>query len=396
MNLLLLLPAALANGQTTHMWISHEAVEQLPEGALRDLLEVPEHMAALENGTMFPDGGYAVDHPYGETAHWEPFQDLFRDWIIESFEGPLDPEAGKYVAFYLGLASHGMADQVFDALYMERSKQQDAEAGWASGESLDTSSDIVWAWTTGPQVPPSSWFPPVLVSLFEEAGVEVEEDTLQAGQERLGMAIDLVGVLGEDEAGVQIHREYFPWGCGNMTNRMVPGGPHSEAEIVAAYWLALWAKLEGEQPPLALISSFPKDGGMSHEVSAERVESRLSLIFNRSLLKSEAKTLGFALRSEDEVPVLEPWLFYRDDSHVLHLVPDSDWAENSDFILQVDAGLVATDGRVLDVDSNIAFSTRPFVDPTASGCGCATTGAQHRRLPWALLFLATLFRRRDD
>ena len=123
----LLVGAALANGQTTHMWISHEALEVLPEGDLKSFLEKPEHVAALENGTMFPDGGYAVGHPYGETAHWEPFQGLYRDWILDNFDGPLDPQAGEYVAFYLGMASHGMADQVFDALYMERSKQKDAE-----------------------------------------------------------------------------------------------------------------------------------------------------------------------------------------------------------------------------------------------------------------------------
>ena len=66
--------AALANGQDTHVWITRDALRHLPEGELKDLLADPANEAALVHGSMFPDGGYAVDHDYGETAHWEPFQ----------------------------------------------------------------------------------------------------------------------------------------------------------------------------------------------------------------------------------------------------------------------------------------------------------------------------------
>ena len=113
--LLLLSGTALANGQTTHLWITETARTHLPAGELADLLTGQSDV--LRVGTMFPDGGYAIGHGYGEVAHWEPFQGLLRDWILDNFDDPTGTDAAPYVAFYLGLASHGMADQVFDSMY---------------------------------------------------------------------------------------------------------------------------------------------------------------------------------------------------------------------------------------------------------------------------------------
>ena len=390
----LLVGAALANGQTTHMWISHEALEVLPEGDLKSFLEKPEHLAALENGTMFPDGGYAVGHPYGETAHWEPFQGLYRDWILDNFDGPLDPQAGEYVAFYLGMASHGMADQVFDALYMERSKQKDAEYGWSTGESLDTSSDIVWAWETGAQVPPEPWIPPVMRELFAEVGIEIDDETLALGQERLGLAIDFVGVTGQIESGVETHRGHFPWACNHMTDRTIPGGPYSEAEIIANYWTALWEELEGEELPLEVLASFPAEGGRGHHLASGEVESRLSVVFNRSLMRSEIETASTLLEGDAPLPTLDRWLFYRDHSHVLHFEPDSDWTENTDYVLTIDQGLEATDGRILPADWVLNFSTKPFEDPLnqTESCSCSSSSGGHGF--WGWLAVLALWRRR--
>ncbi|MBK9649614.1 MAG: hypothetical protein IPO67_31430 [Deltaproteobacteria bacterium] len=68
---------ALANGQTTHSWISVHALAHLPPGDLHDLLTREDLAPYLLNGTMFPDGGYAVGDDYGERAHWEPFQSAY-------------------------------------------------------------------------------------------------------------------------------------------------------------------------------------------------------------------------------------------------------------------------------------------------------------------------------
>ena len=91
----------LANGQTTHLWITDTAITHVQSEPLFALLSA--HPDPLRAGTMFPDGGYAIGHEYGEIAHWEPFQDRFRDWITDTFDDPSSPEAAPHVAFYLGL-----------------------------------------------------------------------------------------------------------------------------------------------------------------------------------------------------------------------------------------------------------------------------------------------------
>ena len=116
---------ALANGQTTHIWITLHALEHLPEGELKELLTAEANRDALVSGSMFPDGGYAVNDGYGETAHWEPFQLTLLDWIRANQAAPYTDEGERYVAFLLGLSSHGMADQTFDAMYVPKAQQED-------------------------------------------------------------------------------------------------------------------------------------------------------------------------------------------------------------------------------------------------------------------------------
>ena len=84
----LLFRTALANGQTSHVWITEQAVPLVTDPELAELLTRDDLRVALVSGTMFPDGGYAVDHPYGEEAHWEPFQTAYLEWIRDTYGGP--------------------------------------------------------------------------------------------------------------------------------------------------------------------------------------------------------------------------------------------------------------------------------------------------------------------
>ena len=142
-SLALLASWAHANGQGSHLWISQQAVGLLPAGELRDLLSDEALQPILMNGSMFPDGGYAAADDYGEMAHWEPFQDTYLAWIRQQFSPPWTDEARQHMAFYLGMASHGMADQVYDSLFVERAQVEDAQSDWAN-ESMDEATDVVF------------------------------------------------------------------------------------------------------------------------------------------------------------------------------------------------------------------------------------------------------------
>jgi hypothetical protein len=394
--LLSLSTPAQANGQTTHLWITETACTHLPAGELADLLS--SHSNALRVGTMFPDGGYAVGHGYGEEAHWEPFQERFRDWILENHDDLSSDEAAPYVAFYLGLASHGMADQVFDSMYMERSRVYDAEDGWSvETDTLDTSQDIVFASLTGGQVVSEFTLPEILPSLFADAGIEVEMSTLESGQAWLEIAVDGVSTTSQDEELVSMHTEAFPWGCTHLLDEAVPGAPPMEAEIVARYWQALWAELNGEDVSLEIIGQFPEDGGMGHMATAEDVEARLSVVFNKGLYEGAVSPMVFHVESGGENIPLGLDLFYRNYSHVVNISATDGWEEEAWHTLTIGDDIEATDARRFEEEFTLEFSTLPAADEAIGGaeaCGCGTAGGAGGRLLWAAGILGLIWRRR--
>ena len=390
---LLAAPPAHANGQTTHLWISETAIDHLETEALHTLLVT--HRDSMRMGTMFPDGGYAIGHEYGEHAHWEPFQDRYRDWILSAFDGPDDPDAGAHIAFYLGLASHGMADQVFDSMYMERSRIYDAEFGWAdASQSLDTSQDVVFADLTQAQTAPPSDLPLILPELFAEAGIDVDMQTLEDGQGWLTIAVDGVAGMSEVSTLVDAHMEAFPWGCSHLLDETVPGSPPFEARVVAAYWESLWADLNAQPRPLAVIGSWPDQGAEGYPTGAEDVEARLSVVFNRSLTVDAVTPESFRVRAADAAVPTLPDLFYGDDSHVVNVAPEAGWVADAVHEFTID-GLTATDGRRLDAPHVQTFNTGAAADggvrATADGCECSARRGPSG--PWLVVLPLLLARR---
>ncbi|MCB9761145.1 MAG: Ig-like domain-containing protein [Alphaproteobacteria bacterium] len=399
--LLALAPVALANGQTTHAWITAHALAHLPEGELRDLLTDEALQPMLYNGAMFPDGGYAVDDDYGELAHWEPFQTAYRDWILEHHPPPFTDTGAQHVAFLMGLASHGMADQTFDAMFMQLSRQYDAEAGWAEGDSLDEASDVVYASILGPWEPPEPWFPGELfVQLYaDDFGHSVTVGQMEDGQDLLGAAIAFVGLASEYPASVDRYTAQFPWAAEHIADGDMPGSPPCEGAIVARYWQQLWDTLNGTatlDPPL--MATVPEDGGMGHEQRFDTGESRVHLVFKRGLSRDTVNTDTITVAAADGTPhPVEVELFYGQDSHVVNLHPLEDWAPDTDYVVTVHPGIVSFDGLSLGTQT-MTFSTTPPPDPPDDTPPDDEPGGRCSAAPgagwWALLGVLGLARRR--
>jgi len=355
---LLLLSVALGNGQTTHVWITRHALEHLPQGELKQVLVDNERQ--LLNGSMFPDGGYAFSphHPYAETAHWEPFQDLYRDWITLEHGPPFDAEGEQHAAFLMGMASHGMADQVFDSLYMERSKVYDAEQGWASGASMDEATDVWWAHLTQPQQPPERWVPSeVFTELYAQVGIEATAEDMENGQLLLGAAIDLVGFFSSNDEMLARYEADYPWATQHLLDSVdVPGAPRCEGYLIALYWQDLWSRLNGQWGPLQVVDTLPQPGTSGLETDADTVESRLSIVFARGL--GEVGPEHFSVTAEGRELAVDVWLFYGGDSHVVHLLPQQDWPENAEITVTVKPELTDRYGLSFGESWGFTVSTR--------------------------------------
>ena len=391
-----LVSAALANGQTTHVWITRAAINELSSSSLQDLVSDPAYEPMLIHGTMFPDGGYPLDHSYGEAAHWEPFQMAYLEWIQARYSEPWSAEAKSHIAFWLGMASHGMADQVFDAFYLDRSRHEDADHGWANGESLDEATDVIWASMKGAETVPERWVPDsVFVALYDEQSIQVETDTLHDGQTLLEAAIDLVGWMAQNTEAVEAYRNAFPWGGNHLDDETLPGVPKYEAQVIAEYWQTLWDRLHGNPVIQEVLATHPVDEGTGHPIAVDEPESRITIVFGQRLLKENVESLHFKVEAGIGRPVgFEPWLYYGDHSHIVHLIPNFDLPENRTILVTVSDELSSAEGAKLSEPYFFSFETGGPQVEQETGCQCSSAGRLSATVPLALLSCLFFLRRR--
>lgn len=384
--MLLLVSAALANGLTSHVTICMDALTMLPEGELRDFMTDPEMEDAIRNGTQFPDGGYAVGDDYGEIAHWEPFQQHFREWFVGEYSEPWDEDAAKLVAFNYGESCHGMGDQIFDSLFMERSKVYDVESDWAS-LSMDQATDVALSAGRGGQPTPGEYLPTdVLIPRFEELGHPVTADVLESGQLATNVAVLWVAGAGQNPDAVKEYHDNFPWASEHILDHAIAGNPWDESIVVARYWQILWARMhpgDAEAKAAAaefepVMYTFPQDGGLGHVADSTKVESRVTIAFSRAIVSALMSPQFFTVedRNGNDVQV-DTWLFYGEGSHVVHLIPARNWVADMDYTVTVQPGVAFIDGTTTTEPYSFSFSTRKPVDevpaeaPEANAdCGC--------------------------
>lgn len=392
-------PDARANGLATHTWITLRARSLVKDGPLKDFVNDPALADALVGGTIFPDGGYAVGHAYGELAHWEPLQLAYLEWIRARYSPPYTGEGAKHAAFFLGMLSHGMADQVFDSLYMARARVYDAGSDWEQ-YSMDEATDVAYAARVGPQPIGIPFYsaPAFIETLMTHNSIAVDEATLARGKDLAGFAVVIVGMLGMDSKAVRDYQKQFPWATTHLEDETIPGRPSEEAEVVARYWEKGWALLHGENYAPLFLGTVPREGAYGHARDAASIESRVSVIFSTRQRAEEVTADRFRVvaASGTEVP-LSVDLFYGTDSHVVHLIPGADFAADEDYEVFADGAKV------------FGFSTRvppanPDVEEKSSGCSCvAVAGGPDILSFWAafgllsalgLLYGATLLVRR--
>jgi hypothetical protein len=365
---------AAANGLSTHVWISLRARELVEPGPLFDFINDPHVQDALVAGTAFPDGGYAVGHAYGELAHWEPLQVAYREWIQNNYQPPYEGEAALHVAFFLGMYSHGMADQVFDSLYLERAKIYDADSNWTE-QSADEATDVVFCGTQGAQPNPQHFVPAAafVEVLASNNQITIDEATLERGESLAGFAVAIVGMLAADREAVAKYEKQFPWATAHLFDPKIPGRPEHEAVMVARYWKKAWTELHAENFANLVLGTVPENGAFEHATDHTSIEARVSVIFADRQNDAEVRPERFRVAGQSgvEIPV-DTDLYYGTDSHVVHLIPRENFAENEDYEVTVDGNF------------RFGFSTRAApVSEEKDGCVCVRSQGS-ASTAWAL------------
>ena len=377
-----------ANGQSSHLWISNRAISHLPNGDLKQLLQDPSLERQWRNGTMFPDGGYAVNNDYGEIAHWESFQMAYLKWIRETYSPPWGTEAKEHIAFLMGLGSHGLADQSYDAMYFRRAYVYDADGMWT--ESFDIATDVTFVAETTVQDAVDVWVPyEPLRTIFADRGHNVSDSIVEQGQSRLNIAVFWVGATASQPDLVEEYRRQFPWGTSNQQNLDVPGTPEMESLIVARYWQVLWAQLHSESVGDALLFTHPADGVGGHPVSHLDIESGLSMGLSIGIDADALLPEHVQVRAPDGEPhpiVVD--VFYGQDSHIINVDPLEDWS-NGLHRVTLSGQLPLVGGRKLEdltagTDLEWSFSTTATNESSTENTkrGCSSLASVQAACLW--------------
>lgn len=361
----LLSASASANGAYTHVHISQLAHAQLPPGPLRDFLADPELIHAYEAGSLFPDSGYAVRDDYGELAHWEPFLEAYIQYLRRTYRGDYSSaEARRQVAFLLGIASHGMADQSYDTTLLARAFEVDGPE--PRDLSVDQYADYFLSIDHRIVFTVEAWAPyPHLPSVIRDAsgGHEVSEALLTTAMGRMESLTRLQSDLAFAIAFWETAWDNFPFLGTHVYNEAAVGSVPWLGGLVAAYWQVVWHRLhETDEPNRDLvIRTFPEDGAVNWPVDdGESVAwSRIALFFGYGVDREVARPL-LTLRDAagEPVEVALQTAYDGRERNLIFLVPRAPLDHDRNYTVEVAEGLATLGGERTSAPIAFSFRTR--------------------------------------
>lgn len=366
---------AFANGNYSHLWAANDALAQLDDGDLKELLSRPELLQMLQNGANFPDGGYAIGDGYGEIAHWEPFLLAYLEWIRATYTQPWSDEASQHIAFLMGIAAHGTSDQLYDGMFLERHEYYDAGGGDVPILGLDGATDACFAAVQGPISIPATWVPAAeLAPIFDAAaGHQVEPKTIQNGQKLVVIAIMASNDAVNNPDKITEYASVYPYACGQQNNSEIPGTIPTHGAVIAQYWGVLWERLNGGDPWDRPFTGTFYTGAQPYEqeLDAANPDSWVSFAMPFGLDAGSVNTDTVVVTSADGTkhPVMVD-VYYGENSHLVNVMPVEDWKEDSDYTVTVLPPIASSDGHVTTIERSFAFSTKPRpVEPGGDDVG---------------------------
>ncbi len=215
-----------AHGDWGHVHVMGWAIENLPNGELRDFFAEPEVFSAALFGAAFPDSGYWADQPahreFAEYSHWEPFVQSFIEYIRANQPPPFDTlEKRQLAAFLMGCAAHGLQDEIFDSLFLLQVRERDAQGQ----DQVDGATDFLLYDEGHLRFPVEEFVPTeALLEIYADLPQVITAETIREGvdaQFRSYVNPDLIAVF--SDAFVDESRDLLPWASRALPRPGRPG-----------------------------------------------------------------------------------------------------------------------------------------------------------------------------
>lgn len=370
---------AAAHGINGHVHVTGWAIERLPPGEVADFFADPALFEVALFAASFPDSGYAIDDPYGEMAHWPPFLEAYLRHILAESAPPFDTaEKRRQAAFAIGLACHGLQDEIFDSIFLHHIREHDGEGQ----DAADTGTDAMLFTDGYLRFKPPQWAPlDDLIAVFAGEGHAVDAETIEAGMMRVKfLVIDNFHTLAPTFD--RRYRPLLPWTAEHYVDPAVPGSLAAEIPATAAFIEALWDRLHG-RPPVAAIVGHPYPDGRRRLLSRapESAGSWVTLVLGIGARVGSVSADRVHLEGPDgPVPFAlhhTRWGGSPDDwTRIVQLRPQVELAADTAYTVRLDPGFELIDGRRMEEAWQHTFRTRCDAEDDACPSEPADGGIQ--------------------
>jgi hypothetical protein len=250
-----------------------DAIDLVQDTDLHAVLDA--HRDQVRAGAEFPDGGYwtrsqgTPGGDYGEEAHWQRFVDAYTAQIRDDPTcGDLtDPDGpcAATIAHLMGVAAHGMGDEVWDWLFEPNGPGFDEAylppefAAFVGPGGLELQLDLVAIMRHGRPTGPTPPIPdPAKIdAAFAAAGrADIDPATFVDGEGFLD--IERAAEAFWAPRHIDALERAMPWTSFNMTR--TGGGVDFAARAIAGYFETIWANLRGQSHTTRVTATAPDDG----------------------------------------------------------------------------------------------------------------------------------------
>ncbi len=208
-----------------------------------EMFKTVEIKNILYRACVFPDWGYGgISQDAGEASHWHPFMRAWADVLGEKFgRKPLDGDAQKEAAFFLGAVCHNIADLPWHfgepgyPSFLEMAQREDG----ASHTLAEIGSDLI-RYRREPLAHLMRLvdYTPVdtIMAAMDRAGVKVERRLMETGMRRENIV--LWGGVAVGFFKAEDLKKSMPWCVAHVEDYYYGGMRHGAA--ACAVWCRYW------------------------------------------------------------------------------------------------------------------------------------------------------------
>ena len=286
---------ASAHGIWGHIHVTGWAVENMPEGELRSIFDEREVFEAALFGAAFPDSGYwpqggelsSIGREYAEHSHWEPFVEAYIQWMIANDPPPFDTlESRMRVAFLMGVAAHGLQDELFDSLYLYEIEIEDT----SGQDDADPATDGFLAMDGLLRFQPETYLPmDILLELYADVDERITEGIIRECVNIMRTFYVRPGGYRVAEGQARARIDRLPWTRETYLDPNIPGTLRAEIWPTMHYMEAIWERLHGRWSDEALvIHTWPPSQGRLRDREPGTPRSWVTFVVGRGIENANA------------------------------------------------------------------------------------------------------------